>query len=667
MSEFAEGLEKKTVDDTPQGKAQRWTLEFAAARRALDPWHKVGEKIDKEFRNEVEATTTGETRLNLFTADVTTMMALMHGQTPRVSVSRRFADAKDDDARVAGEMLERLLNCDIARDEDGFQPAIKTALSDRLLPGLANCRVRYTMGETETIEGKPAVLDEVTGQELAPEVPERESRPNEDADTDYVHWQDQLWSPCRVWQELQWWSFKNRMDREALIERFGEKIGSQIPLNSKRVGADGSRDPWGRADVWEIYDKTTRTVCWFVEGFPTILDEKPDPLELDGFWPFAEPMFANITTSKLVPRPDFAIHQDQYNEVHNLETRLHELSESIRVSGLYNAANENIPDMLSETGRGKMIPVKNWAMHGESGGLRGQTDWFPLEQVVGAIQVLQERLSTRIDLLRQATGWSDIMRGEATQAGATATEQRVKARSGSVRIQRLQDEFARFASGIQKLRAEIICKHFEPSTIIARSNAERFIEDPQQIQRAVALLKSPRFAEYRIEVKPEALAIQDFAATKQERTEVLASLTQFFQAMAPLAQGMPGSMPHLLEMAQWSVSGLRGASQIEGTFDRMITEAKQAAEQAKANPQQPPPDPKIVAAQMKNQGEAQKLQGEMLKMEKATQLHGVELSQETFAKAQQEKNQEESNVQEHFRKQQITNALKPPELPKEFP
>lgn len=646
MSEATGGMEE-TFADTPQGWAARWTMEFAAARKALESWHQTADEIDKEFRCESKDTMLGETRLSVFTADVQTMQAMLYGQTPRVSVARRFADAKDDVARVAGEMLERMLNCDIARDSDNYQQALRHALTDRLLPGMGNCRVRY-VAEFEDAPDLPQVLNEETGE---PETPQRKKY--EDAECDYAHFKDQLWGPARVFQEVPWWAFKAQLTREKLVERFGEEVGNVIPLNSKRE--DGAKDPWGRADVWEIWHKDTRRVFWYVEGYPATLDDKPDPLELDGFWPFPEPLFANLTTSKVVPRPDYALHQDQYRQITLLVTRIHELTDAVRVAGLYDETNTDIAKLLTDVARGKLIPVKNWNALAEGGGIAGAIEWFPVEQVVKAIAVLQERLAVVLDQLYQVSGKSDLMRGEATQAGATATEQRGKMRYGSVRIQRLQDEFARFASDLQRLRAQIIAKHFDVETIIQRSNAEFAFEDPGLVRKAAELIKSG-LAAYRIEVKPEAVALQDFAAVKQERAEVMEVLVKFFQVV----QGFPPqAMPYLLQMGQWMVSGLRGASQIEGTFDQMI----QAAQQAAAQPQQAPPDPKVQAAQMKAQADMQKgqldMEKEKLKLQNALVLKQADVQ----ATAQQEQIQREQNVMEHQQKQIITNALRPEPAP----
>jgi hypothetical protein len=65
-----------------------------------------------------------------------------------------------------------------------------------------------------------------------------------------------------------------------------------------------------------------------------------------------------------------------------------------------------------------------------------------------------------------------------------------------VRVQRRQDEFARFASGLQRDQGEIICNLFDPETIVERSNIGQ-TPDAEHALEAVELLKSD-FAQYRI-------------------------------------------------------------------------------------------------------------------------------------------------------------------------
>ena len=635
----------------------RWVTEFAAARKELEPWQKKGDEIDAEFRNEARggANVDFDARLPLFAADIQTMLAMLYGQVPRADVSRRFADPDDDVGRVAGEIIERLLNTDTTRDNDTYAVALGCVYMDFFLPGFGGAICRYVTGE---------IVSEDVAAEVGPdgkvvvEGYKKESRPKEDVEIDYVHWKDWLWGPAKVPHQSPWWAKSSDMNRAQLVERFGA-IGKLVPL---KKGDDGNDDPWSRAKVWEIYEKATKRVYWFCESFYQCLDAKDDPLQLEGFYPFptTEPLMANLTNSKVVPRPYYALHRDQYQQINALMSRIRELVEAVRVTGVCSKADwEVLQRMLLPGERNRLIPVVNFNALAEKGGIKGVTDWFPLEPIIQAMSVLQQQLVSEIDLLHQTTGFSDIMRGEATQAGATATEQRAKARAGSVRVQRMKDKIAQYATDLLKVKAEIVCKHFAPETIKERANV-RFMpeEDQAMADEAIALLKSD-FACYRIEVKPEAVAMTDFTAVKAERSEFLLTLTSYFQAAFPIVQSMPDAMEDLLEIGAWVAAGIQGSSQIEGVFDRMRAKAKAAAEARKNSPQQAPPDPKVQAEQMKQQTAQMKAQADLEKEKFKLQANLVTGQAEVQNDAMREENQRQSNVQEFAQRAQISAALKP--------
>lgn len=589
---------EQQFDDTPTGLALKWTVEMNAAAENQKKYLESGEKVVKRFLdNRSDMKSDGETRVNLFSSNVQTLQALLYGKEPKVDVKRKFADPNDDIARLGGEVLQRLLNTDIERDSDTYATALENCLEDRLIPGMGQARVRYE-AEFEDQPEVPAILDDV-GQELAPAYTPAPIKTEEDVDTDYVQWNDFRWSPCRTWDEVRWVAFKAPMTRDALKARFpeyGEVISIDQTKQFNKDDNDGLKnDPWSRADVWEIWCKEDKKVYWWVKGFDKILDVKDDPLGLDGFFPCPRPLIANVTTTKFLPRCDFILAQDLYDEIDMVSSRITNLERAIAVRGVYDKSNDAIRRLLSEAVANELIPIDGFEAFKEKGGLAGVVDWLPLVDIVGALQVLRDYRSELMNLLYQVTGMSDIMRGQSTQ-GATATEQSLKAKFASVRVQRLQNDFARFASEIQALKAEIISKHFDEKTIAQRSNIQYMMGADQQLaQQAIALIKSD-FYQYRIEVKPESVNMADMAAIKQERSEFLMAISQFFQSTLPVAQAAPWSMPYLLQMLQWSIAGFRGSSTIEGVMDQMVVAANQAIQQAAQQP--PQPDPEMMKAQM---------------------------------------------------------------------
>jgi hypothetical protein len=647
---------------TPPGQQERWTVEIAAARENLKDWHPQGDEAVKRYLGEHRPK--GKSGLNLFHADVNTMRSMLYGKIPTVDVTRRFNDPDDDIGRVAAEMEERLLNTDIDRDDDGFKAALRYALEDWTLPGLGVARVRYeveweTQPETpaitgscdcmkmngvEPLAGSPPVLHssplpgcptcQGSGEkELAPAVPEQEVKADEDVETDYVYWRKFLWSPCRSWNFCRWVAFGTDMTRDELVERFGEEVAKtvQVKKAEKKDGEDlplAVKESWSKAEVWEVWDKDTRTVYWFSEGAPQILDSKEDPLGLTEFFPCPRPLFSNETTSKLVPKPDHEIAKVQYDEIEEMDLRLAALIKMARVRGAYDKSRAPELGRILDAGEGDMIGVERWVDLAEKGGLKSALEFIPLEAIVKAIEVLTVKRQEAIALVRQVTGMSDIMRGQAA-GRATATEQSIKAQFASTRIQTAQDELARFASDLQALRAEIIAKHFDPQTIRQRSNIDR-TQDAGRAEEAIALLKD-KFAEYRVMVRPESLAMQDMATLRQERAEALTALGSHFQAMMPLVQlgaGVPGGLQAVLAFVirtgQWMVAGLRGASEVEAAFDTFADAAQKIASQP---PPPPQPDPKMETEKVKAGAAQFQAQADMAQTQMDMEASQVEHSQ----------------------------------------
>jgi hypothetical protein len=608
--------DQSSYADDPKGQASRWQREMAASHKDSDKWRPKAEKIVKRYIGKQPGR--GDDRaakLNLFTANTNTIVSIMYGKLPKVSVDRKWNDQDDDVARVAGVIMERLLNEDIEEAGDGYADALHDILQDRLVPGLGIARIRYE-AEWEQ-EERPAIMgegeyDEESGMheqvELAPaytvDVKAAESSP-----TDYVHWNDFRWSPCRVWSECRWVAFKALMTREKGEDRFGDifaRVPMQSPNQQKNSGAVEVKDPWERACVWEIWDRETKKVYWYVEGFDEILDMKDDPLGLPNFFPCPKPFVATMSTSHFMPFPDYEQAQDLYSSIDILETRIDWLVKACKLVGLYDKASTGILRMFNEGQETELIPVDNWAAFAEKGGIKGQIDWLPVEQVANTIGILTAQRNDKINLLYQQTGLSDILRGQ-SEGGATATEQAIKARYASTRIQSLQDQFSEFATDLQALKAHIIVTQYDDNTIIERSNIMR-TPDAQLVPEAIQLLRS-NLRDWRIKVRPEDLAITDYATLRSERSEALTALASFIPRIVEANEAIPGSLPYMLELMKWGLMGFRGINTIEGVIDQAVEAAKQQAQQP-PQPEQPDPTEQLKAQTEQTKAQAQQVQSQ---------------------------------------------------------
>jgi hypothetical protein len=351
-------------------------------------------------------------------------------------------------------------------------------------------------------------------------------------------------------------------------------------------------------------------------GYDKILETKPDPLKLSNFFPVAPFFMANPTTSLYAPTPDFTLSQDLYNEIDKLQERISIITEAVKVVGVYNSAAADVGNMFKQGMDNDLIPVDNWALFAEKGGLQGNIEWVPIADVVNALDKLISLRDQNIGLLQQITGMSDIMRGSLDNQYEGVGQSQMKAKFGSVRVQALQDQFAFFASDLMQIKAEIISRHFDPSSIVKMSNMEHS-PDRELLGPAVELIKQHDKAKLSISIRPESVAMVDYAQLKQERTDFINSLAVFLQSATPMLEMEPSTAPFLMQLLQWGLAGFKGAQEIEGVIDKAI----EAAEEAAKEPEKP--DPADAAAekqmQMQMQMQQQKEQGELAKIQAKAQ------------------------------------------------
>jgi hypothetical protein len=565
---------RQDFEDNPSEQYRYWSRELGASDKQLRQFRKLGTKIVHRYLGGGKGTTdksdegarNGTFRLNLFHSNVITLQSMLYVDLPQVVVSRRFDDPNDDVGRVCSDILERLLNNDIQENGKELECTLKAVLQDRLLPGLGVARVRYEV-ETDT--------DPNTGEEFVT---------FEDVPIDYYHWRDVSWGWGRSFSDLPWVGFRTWLKKDAVRERFGDEAADGVQLKDEAVvnnkteeaSAPDEDSPWRKAEIWEIWDKEARKIVWMSPGYDKVLDTRDDTLGLTGFYPCSPFLLANQTTSLYIPVSDFYLAQDLYNEVDVLQTRISIITEAVKVVGLYDKSSMDISRMFKEGTDNDLIPVDNWALFAEKGGIAGQIDWVPMGEITESLLRLRELRDEAIGLLQQVTGMSDIMRGELGGQYEGVGQTQIKAKFGSVRVQALQDDLGKFASDLLQLKAEVISRHFEPETIARRANLDHTF-DEELIPQAIQLLKDPEQARLRVKVKPESVGMVDYAQLKQERTEYIGAIASFFQSVGPVMVEEPGTKPFFLEILKWGLAGFKGSNSIESVMDKAIEMSNQAA------------------------------------------------------------------------------------------
>ena len=608
------------MTDIVETPYSRWQQEITQAVEDKKKFHERGIRVTRKFIDERGAAETANRWFNVFYANTNILQASLYARLPDPQVSRQFQDYDDDIARVAALIVQRAITQDLDDPRDTFDAMMRHAVQDRLIPGLGQAWLRLET-DTEVIpaaelvdmEPQPGMETAEIGEEASEDGIEPPQRiTDQRVCVDYVYWRDFLWSPCRVWEERRWVARRVYMDREELVERFGPRIGNDCVVEVRPESGTEKYNESNvlpkdeaikKAEVWEIWERSTRKVYWYSKGYPDLLDTRDDPLSLVGFEPCPRPMLANISTSNSVPRPDYYMIQDQYMELDTINNRISLLVQACKVAGVYDKGQPGIVRLLQEGNDNLLIPVDNWAMFAEKNGLKGQIDWLPLETIVQALNQLNMARETIKAQIYELTGISDIVRG-ASKASETLGAQQIKAQFAGVRIESLQAEIARFAGDVLRIKAEMMVKHFSPELLITKSNIMATGEgNIEYVGPAMALLASDVGFEWRISVATDSMAQVDYQAEKADRTEFLNSVSGFMKQALPIVQAMPEAKAMVVGMLKWGVAGFKKAQEIEGMLDKELD-----ALMKPQPPEPPPPDPALIKAQADAQAKQQEAQ-----------------------------------------------------------
>ena len=655
------------MNDTLNKTYTDWYNTIAQYDKSFREWEARVPRIIKRYRDDSRTRNNPNARFNILWSNVQVIKPAIFARLPRPDVSRRFRD-NDPIGRVASMMLERALEYEVEHYHD-YRSAMDNAVLDRLLGGRGTAWVRY---EPHIVAEQSATRDGLAGQDVGngvqitedadeaetenAELVESEERIEyECAPVDYVHWRDFGHTVGRTWEEVTAVWRKVYMSRQALIDRFGEEVGSKIPLDTKP-----DSDKWAtkqmaaehfQACIYEIWDKEQGKVFWISKSMGEILDEKDDPLQLEGFFPCPKPMYATLTTDSLEPIPDFVLYQDQAKQLDTLADRIDGFINALKVRGVYDASEPSLARLFSEGENNTLIPVKNWAAFAEKQGMKGAIDLVDITPIAQALTMCYQAMEQVKGQIYEIMGIADIQRGQ-TDPNETLGAQIIKSNNAAGRLKTMQHAVVDFATELLSIKAQIICKHFTDDTIVKISGAMQLSpQDQQLVPQALQLLKDEPAKNFRIEVTSDSMIYQDEQQEKADRIEFLGALSQFMNQALPVATQAPELTPLLMEMLKFGVTAFKAGKGMEGLIDET---ADQFRNKAKAMEGQPKPPPiEIQKLQMQSQMEQQKMAAQTQAKQAEAQITAQLEQQKMVAQIELEKAKQEYQAQENQLKFQL--------------
>lgn len=617
-------LTSDTPEETPAGKtpadiAKQWIAAVESSNKGLDDWIKRGERISKRYKQAGDRDEPAQSgaKFNIFWANIDTLLPATYSRRPQVEVFRRFHDA-DPAGRLAATILQRALQYEIDCGLE-LHDTMRSVVLDRLLPGRGTVWVRYEAEFDKEMVQVPSPTDP-----MATEPQEVETVRDERTRVDYVYWKDFAHAPGRVWADVRWVARRVLFPKDQLKKRFEAsmaKLGGDISTvpctyDAAQPAGDESAPPKAtndspealrRAAVWEIMDKDSRQAIWVCKGVEVPLDIVDDPAELESFFPCPKPLFSTLTNDELIPVADFIIYRDQIRELDTLTARISLLTSALRIVGVYDQSQSALQNLLASGTENRMVPVNAWAAFADKGGLKGVTDFLPIDMVAKVLEGLYVAREQVKQTIYELTGMADIIRG-ATKASETLGAQQIKSKFANLRLSSRQQQVAEFVTRILQIKAEMMCTLYSPETILKISSAGQIaeaMEHPERVKQAIELLKNDKLRHYRIEVASDSMLEPDEAQERDRRNDFMSTVSNFMNAVKNIAAIAPEMFPVALEMLKFTVRGFSVGRGLESAIE-------DASDAIKKRMSQPPP---------KEPGEAEvKMALEKLKQQGALQL-----------------------------------------------
>jgi hypothetical protein len=654
----------------------KWIDEINLSERELQPWWKAGDIIVRRYKNENRARSGGRPsvgdqrrRFAVLWSNVSTLQPAIYAKQPKPMVDRRYRD-EDPVGKVASEVLERALGFSL--DQYDFDGRVKLCVLDYLLPGRGQVWVRYiphmrqvnAEQDPELGEGVQDDDDTEVGEVETPEATEEVVY--EEVQCDHVSWKDWLTNPAREWAEVRWVGRRVYMTKAELTERFGAAMAKNVPITTTSTGTDTASDAQKQAnqtgEVYEIWDKPTKTAYWVCKGYTGgVLDKREDPLGLTNFFPCPPPLNATTANDSTIPVADYVQYQDQAEELDELTARIGKLQDALRMVGVYaGEANRELQLVFAPGNENKLIPIDTFDLWKEKGGVRGLIEWVPVDMVIQVLKGCYEARSQVLNDIYQITGLSDIIRGE-SNPNETATAQRLKGQWGSLRVRDRQRDLQRFCRDAIRLKAEIIAEHFSIDTLKAMTNVKLLTAaEKQQIEQIMpliqqaeqagmpippgmapdpamlelmaqptweevqALLRNDALRSFRIDVETDSTVQPDENAAKLAFTEFTGAIVGLMSAAASIVPSAPYTAPLFAEVLKQGARTFNVSRSMEDVIDKVFEQAEAAPP---VQPQGPPPpdDTALQVEQMKSQTAQMQAQIEQQRTQMEGQLGQAEL------------------------------------------
>lgn len=612
-------------------EAKIWIDRISKAKKEWQQYHDLIKEIREYYRNKK-----ANNKQNIFWSSIETLKPFIYFKAPVPYVERKSKVSNPvEDAACA--ILEKALIQNLETQD--FDGVIKYARNDYLLSGLGLTYEKY-VPTFKTVEVES--FNE-NGDIVALQTDVLESAKVE---TTYLDPQKLIFdcSNVSVWEDCEWVAQEIEMTKKDVIDQFGEDVASKILDGTTDLDEELERP----TSVYRIWDKKDGLILYVSKEYrDDYLRVDEDILKIEGFYPFAKPVFATLANDGLIPVPDYSEIKCQLDELDGINSRMKLTMQAIKVSGAYDGSFPELANILNKDV--SLVSVSDFEKIREKGGIAGLVNFMPIEQYINALQALAERRAQLMNAIYEITGVSDIMRGN-SDPNETATAVTQKTNFGTLRNQDRQNDFQRFLTDILKIKAEIICEMFTPEMLSVYADQNTPIEI---VSAAIDLLKTDKIRNLLLGIETDVSFTQSGEAEKT--MSAVKTIHEMITSSFEVISAQPALLPLYKQMVQSVVVTLPNTRQftaaIEETFARIEAELAQPDEKDEST------SPDMIRAQadmMKAQAEQMKNANEFQVKSEANAIKEQEV--------QLKKQAEDNKVMMANKEAEMQFALKQEEL-----
>jgi len=441
------------------------------------------------------------------------------------------------------------------------------------------------------------------------------------------------------WNKVTRLAFEYHYNYREFREKFGEDALRKIAL----VDIDEHKKNGKPIKVYEYHDAILKEVRWFAENSEDFFqpkemaeyynevaeEESEGPIERDNsdlygltrFFPCTQPLVINQSTRNFWPTPEYFQVQDIIDDVSSIVTRMLQLTRAVRIRFLFDSSVRELASLIGENwasgeGTGMGIPNLQQSLMNGQGSLANLVAYFPVDELMKGLQGMYVAFEQRLNMFYNITGFSDLIRGQTSDADKTYGERQLEGKFALNRMEPYQRAVQEWIKDNYQLALEFGLKMFSEKTVDEYVTPQTLDdEDKQRYVAALDLLKNNRRGRFRMDFETDSTISINQEWKRTKAIESANAITKMMESVAKTALDMPELADAELRIMKHVVGELTDGK----LFMDEVTDAIQKTIDKVAQPKPEEPNRDLEKLKMQSAIEGQRLQLETRKQEFAEQ------------------------------------------------